>query len=700
MKKFFDLGGRNKREAEMHAALLYARSLIEASLDPLVTISAVGTITDVNKATELATGVPREQLIGSLFSNYFTEPEKAKIGYEQVLSMGVVRDYPLTLRHSSGKTIDVLYNATVYKDEAGKVQGVFAAARDVSDKNKAEQELIKRKRLLDETGRLAKVGAWGMDIKAGTLYWSEVTYNIHEVESSFIPNLETAIKFYAPEAIPIISNCVDRAIKFGEPFDVELELITAKKNKLWVRTIGEAYMENGEVVKLSGVFQDINERKLLEIESIKKSELLELLSSELEIIIDGIPGLVFYKDTENRYLRVNKYMCENYKMSKKQLEGTSLNDLHSKEEAQAYWDDDLQVIRSRQPKINIDEPWETKNGRKWVSTSKIPYLNKAGEVVGVIGVSIDATERKQAEEELIRYRDQLEEMVKTRTAALTGILSEVKDTVNILVASTSEILAATTQVASGSVETSTAISETTTTVEEVRQAAQLSSQKASRVSENALQVSQVTQLGQKAVDETLTGMHEIQTQMDSMANTIIRLSEQTQQIGGIIASVTEVADKSNMLAVNAAIEAAKAGEQGRGFAVVAQEIRNLAQQSKEATIQVRNILNDVQKTTSSAVMATEQTSRAVDIGVKQSAQAGDTIKKLADSSSKAVEAATQIVASSQQQVVGMDQIGLAMQNINQAGTENAASMVQAEKAAKGLNELGQKLKVLVEQYKI
>ncbi len=195
-------------------------------------------------------------------------------------------------------------------------------------------------------------------------------------------------------------------------------------------------------------------------------------------------------------------------------------------------------------------------------------------------------------------------------------------------------------------------------------------------------------------------MEEIQNQMESVANTIVRLSEQSQQIGGIIASVTDVADQSNLLAVNAAIEAAKAGEQGKGFAVVAQEIKNLAQQSKQATIQVRNILTDIQKATSSAVMATEQTSKAVENGVKQSAQAGDAIKKLAESSTKAVEAATQIVASSQQQTVGMDQIGLAMQNINQAGAENAASMVQAEKAAKGLNELGQKLKLLVDKYKI
>jgi methyl-accepting chemotaxis protein len=310
-----------------------------------------------------------------------------------------------------------------------------------------------------------------------------------------------------------------------------------------------------------------------------------------------------------------------------------------------------------------------------------------------LSVNILLTERK---DEVGILNQAFRQMVET----LRKSIKDISEGINLLSSTSSEILAATTQVASGSAETATAISETTTTVEEVRQAAQLSSQKASRVSENAQQAVQVTQAGQKAVDETISGMHEIQNQMESVANTIIRLSEQSQQIGGIIASVTDLADQSNLLAVNAAIEAAKAGEQGKGFAVVAQEIKSLAQQSKQATIQVRNILSDIQKAISSAVMATEKSSKAVDTGVKQSTQAGESIRKLAEGSNKAVDAATQIVASSQQQAIGMDQIVLAMNNINQAGTENAASMMQAEKAAKGLNELGQKLKHLVEQYKI
>jgi PAS domain S-box-containing protein len=118
----------------------YARSLIEASLDPLVTISPEGKITDVNEATIKVTGASREKLIGADFADYFTEPEKAREGYRRVFSEGFVTDYPLTLRHSAGRLIDVLYNASVYKDARGNVLGVFAAARDITGRKKAEEK--------------------------------------------------------------------------------------------------------------------------------------------------------------------------------------------------------------------------------------------------------------------------------------------------------------------------------------------------------------------------------------------------------------------------------------------------------------------------------------------------------------------------------------------------------------------------------
>src|SRR6185436_12438669 len=126
----------------------YARSLIEASLDPLVTISPQGKITDVNEATVKVTGVARERLIGTDFTDYFTEPQNAREGYQRVFSEGFVTDYPLTIRHNDGRLMDVLYNASVYRDARGEVLGVFAAARDVTDSKRVMREFAETKTFL------------------------------------------------------------------------------------------------------------------------------------------------------------------------------------------------------------------------------------------------------------------------------------------------------------------------------------------------------------------------------------------------------------------------------------------------------------------------------------------------------------------------------------------------------------------------
>jgi PAS domain S-box-containing protein len=134
-----DITGRKKAELALNELSAYNRSLIEASLDPLVTISPGGKIQDVNAATEKVTGQPRDKLIGTDFSDYFTEPDRAREGYLRVFSEGKVFDYPLEILHRAGHTIPVLYNATVYQDRDGKVTGVFAAARDITERRKGEE---------------------------------------------------------------------------------------------------------------------------------------------------------------------------------------------------------------------------------------------------------------------------------------------------------------------------------------------------------------------------------------------------------------------------------------------------------------------------------------------------------------------------------------------------------------------------------
>jgi PAS domain S-box-containing protein len=164
-----DITGRKRVEAELRRTSLYARSLIEASLDPLVTIAPSGTITDANAAAEAVTGVERSRLVGSDFSDYFTDPAAARAGYRQALETGAVRGLPLVIRHASGTRTEVLYNASLYRDEHGAVAGVLAAARDVTDIRRTEADLLRFKTVFDA----ANVGAAIADLQGNLVYVNE-----------------------------------------------------------------------------------------------------------------------------------------------------------------------------------------------------------------------------------------------------------------------------------------------------------------------------------------------------------------------------------------------------------------------------------------------------------------------------------------------------------------------------------------------
>ncbi len=270
----------------------------------------------------------------------------------------------------------------------------------------------------------------------------------------------------------------------------------------------------------------------------------------------------------------------------------------------------------------------------------------------------------------------------------------------VLGSAANEIVASTSQLTGSATESAAAVSETKTTVEEVRQTAQLASQKAKGVSDSAQKAAQSAQNGRKSTEDMAAGVQRIRQQMDAIASSMVRLSEQSLAIGQIIASVEDLATQSNLLAVNASIEAAKAGEHGKGFAVVAQEVKSLAEQSRQATNQVRTILGDIQKATSAAVMAAEEGTRAVETGARQTDIAQQSIQALSAGVTEAAHAATQIAASSQQQLVGMDQVAGAMENIRQASAQNVASAQQLEAAARNLNDVGQRLKQMVERYSV
>jgi methyl-accepting chemotaxis protein len=294
----------------------------------------------------------------------------------------------------------------------------------------------------------------------------------------------------------------------------------------------------------------------------------------------------------------------------------------------------------------------------------------------------------------------LSESLNSMVAGLAEISGEIQTGVGEISASTTQILASVSRHTDSAAQQSAAISQTSATVNELRAAADDMAQRARDVAREAGESVQVSDEGTAAVSAIAEAMEEIRARVDGIAQEILTLSERTQQIGAITATVNELADRSNLLSLNASIEAARAGEHGRGFAVVAEQVRNLAEQSKAATAQVETILGDVKDATAAAVVASQEGTKVVDQGLQLTDRAGEGIRSLADTIRVASHAAEQIAASAHQQKVGMDQIAEAMNDIDEGTAQSVDGAQQSQRAAESLNDLSAKLSSLTDRYRV
>lgn len=286
------------------------------------------------------------------------------------------------------------------------------------------------------------------------------------------------------------------------------------------------------------------------------------------------------------------------------------------------------------------------------------------------------------------------------TSRLRQIAQQIQQVTANLSSAATQIVAAAAQQAASATEQSAVIAQITATIEEVESVVQQAHTRANTVAQQAQHTNQISQKGQQGVAQTIDSMTHIRHKVADIAENILALSSQTQQIGEITTTVSEIASQSNLLALNASVEAARAGEQGKGFAVVAAEVRTLAEQSKQATEQVRAILNEIQQATNQTVMATEEGTKGVEAGVNLTEQTGSTIESLSQNIRQNADLAAQIVASVQQQMSGIEQISIAMHNINQAAVQSLASTRQTEQSAQDLSAIAQQLEHLVTQYKL
>jgi PAS domain S-box-containing protein len=375
----------------------YARSLLEASLDPLVTISPEGKITDVNEATIKVTGVARERLVGTDFCDYFTEPERAREGYRQVFADGSVTDYPLTIRHEGGNLTDVLYNASVYKDSLGNVLGVFAAARDVTEAKRFMRQFAETRHLLDNVLQSStKYSIIGKDLDHRILSWNEGARRNYGYEAAEILGRSAQI-LHAPEDLSsgVVQRMFTTAYETGLA-EGEFERVRQDRTRFWANVVITRRNDaEGNPIGFLLMSNDISERKQAEEQARATSQYARsLIEASLDPLVTINPG--------GKITDVNEATAKVTGVPREKLIGTDFSDYFTEPEnaregyqqvfAKGAVTDFPLTIRHRSQTLTE------------VMYNATVYKDVHGNVLGVFAGARDITAQRRAEREIAEQR--------------------------------------------------------------------------------------------------------------------------------------------------------------------------------------------------------------------------------------------------------------------------------------------------------
>lgn len=393
--------------------------VVEQTSASIVITDVKGNIKYVNRRFTEITGYTNEDVIGkkpSIFKTGYTSDEDYKKLW-QTISSGLIWRGKFCNRKKNGDLFWESASITPITDENNKVTHFLAIKVDFTERKKLEDELHFANEIISN-----------MD---------EGVYLIRESDGIIVytnPKFDRMFGYESGELIGKHVSIVNAPSEKSQEKTTNEIIDALKKNNVWqgeirnVRKDGTQFYCHASVSKYRhsvfgdvwiSVHQDITERKHVE-DSLKK------LQEDQQILLDSIPAWVFFKDTENKFIRVNKTFADIMGMSKEQLEGKSMFELYPKDQAEAFWKDDKEVIASGKPKVNIIEPMQSPKGILCVQTDKIPYRNTQGNIVGIIGFAIDITERKKAEDKIQKMNEELKELNSTKDKFFSIVAHDLK----------------------------------------------------------------------------------------------------------------------------------------------------------------------------------------------------------------------------------------------------------------------------------
>lgn len=292
------------------------------------------------------------------------------------------------------------------------------------------------------------------------------------------------------------------------------------------------------------------------------------------------------------------------------------------------------------------------------------------------------------------------ESINKLAESVSGILQEVIDATQATSSASSQISSSSEELASGSQELSSQVHEIATAIEQMTSTIIQTTKSTTRTAENSKHAVTIAEKGGEVIIQTIDGITKIAEVVNKAADIIQELGKNSQQIGDIVQVIDEIADQTNLLALNAAIEAARAGEQGRGFAVVADEVRKLAERTTKATKEIAQMIRKIQTDTKNAVDSVAEGSKVVEEGKKLASKAGGSLKEIISSANEVVDLANQVASASEEQSSTAEQISKNIESISHVTNESASGVQQIARAADDLNRLTENLSNLVSQFKV